>query len=51
MKSYGGDAESIAAKRAYAMLDLGDLDGQRIWRRVLAAVRALTTVTPGMKPN
>jgi hypothetical protein len=39
MKTYGDDGELIASKRGNAMLDLGDIDGQRVWRRVLAAVR------------
>jgi hypothetical protein len=26
----------IAAKRADAMLDLGDIECQRVWRRILA---------------
>jgi hypothetical protein len=51
LKTYGDAAELTAAKRGDAMLDLGDIDGQRVWRRVLAAVRELTTVTPGAKPN
>jgi hypothetical protein len=43
MKTYGDEAELIAATRADAMLDLGDIDGQRVWKRILAAVRFLTS--------
>ena len=43
MKTHGDDAELIAATRADAMLDLGDIDGQRVWKRVLAAIRFLTS--------
>jgi hypothetical protein len=39
LKTYGDEADLIAAKRADAMLDLSDNAGQRVWRRVLAAVQ------------
>ena len=42
IKSYGDEAELIAANRADAMLDQGDLEGQIVWKRILAAVRFLT---------
>ncbi len=38
VKHYGEDAALEAAQRADAMLEKGCLDGQRIWKRVLAAV-------------
>lgn len=43
VKTYSDEAELIAAKRADAMLDNGDIEGQRVWKRVLAAVRFLTS--------
>ena len=37
-----GDAAAFAASsRADALLDKGDIDGQRVWLRVLSAVRVL----------
>ena len=41
VKTYGDEAELIAAKRA-VMLDNVDIEGQGVWKRVLAAVRFLT---------
>ena len=42
VKHYGEDAALEAAQRADAMLEKGSVDGQRVWERVLAAVK----VTP-----
>ncbi len=36
-----------AAKRADAMLEAGDLDGNAVWNRVLRAVEELQRVEPG----
>jgi hypothetical protein len=42
VKEYGAEqAPLMAAKRADALLDLGDVDGQRVWRAVLRAVQEL----------
>lgn len=42
MKEYGAQqAPLMAAKRADALLDLGDVDGQRVWKGVLRAVQEL----------
>ena len=42
VKEYGLEqAPLIAAKRADALLDLGDMDGQRVWKNVLWAVQEL----------
>jgi hypothetical protein len=38
IREHGEDAALEAAQRADAMLEKGYLDGQRVWRRVLAAV-------------
>ncbi len=37
VKHYGEDAAIEAAQRADAMLEKGSLDGQRVWKRVMAA--------------
>jgi hypothetical protein len=42
VKEYGAEqAPLMAAKRADTLLDLGDIDGQRVWKEVLRAVREL----------
>lgn len=38
---YGEDAPIIAAQRIDALLDLGDLDGRLVWKRVAAAIDEL----------
>jgi hypothetical protein len=48
MKEYGVEqAPLMAAKRAEAMLELGDVDGQRMWKAVLRAVQELTRIERG----
>jgi hypothetical protein len=39
---YGDDAELAAAKRADEALDQGDVDGERLWKRIKSAVSELT---------
>jgi hypothetical protein len=54
VKKYGADlAPLMAAKRADAMLELGDVDGQRVWKTVLRAVLELTRTErgPGERVN
>jgi hypothetical protein len=41
VKHYGEDADLEAVQRADAMLEKGSLDGQRVWKRVLAAVKEI----------
>ncbi len=41
VKHCGEDAAIEAAQRADAMLEKGILDGQRVWKRVLAAVKEI----------
>ncbi len=41
IEQHGGNAVFEAAKNADAMLDKGDLDGQRIWKAILAAVEEI----------
>lgn len=43
---YGEDAPIEAAIRADAMLDRGDLDGQAVWKRIVAAIGELMAKTP-----
>ncbi len=41
IREHGEDAALEAAQRADAMLENGSLDGQRVWKRVLAAVKEI----------
>jgi hypothetical protein len=41
VKQHGEDAPNHAAMRADAMLEAGDLDGHRVWKRILRAVKEL----------
>ncbi len=46
VKHYGKDAALEAAQRADAMLEKGCLDGQRLWKRVLKAVKEIQRKEP-----
>ena len=41
IKQHGPDAPIHAAMRADELLDAGDLDGQAVWKRILAAMEEL----------
>ncbi len=41
IREHGKDATLEAAQRADAMLEKGCLDGLRVWKRVLAAVKEI----------
>jgi hypothetical protein len=41
IRQHGEDAALEAAKRADAMLANGDLEGQRVWKRVVRAVEEI----------
>jgi hypothetical protein len=50
VREYGPEqAPLMAAKRADALLGLGDADGQRVWKAILRAVQEL--VRHGRKPG
>lgn len=46
VKRHGADAAIVAAQRADELLAQGDVDGQRIWKRIVAAVRELQRTKP-----
>ncbi len=46
VKRHGAEATIHAAMRADAMLDKGDLDGQRVWMRILKATEELLNSRP-----
>ncbi len=47
MKQRGPDAPILAAMRADAMLEAGDMHGYAVWKRILRAVEELRRVEPG----
>ena len=47
IKRHGEDAEFEAGRLADAMLEKGDLEGQRVWKRVLKAIGELRRQEPG----
>lgn len=46
VKRHGDDAAIVAAQRADELMAQGDLDGQRIWKRILGAVHELQRTKP-----
>ena len=47
LKQYGNDGAWMhAAMRADELLEAGDMDGERVWIKVLEAVRELTDTKP-----
>ena len=46
IKQYGQDAPIHAAMRADATLEVGDLEGCAVWKRILRAVEELQRVEP-----
>jgi hypothetical protein len=46
LNQFGEYANLETARRTDEMLDRGDIDGQRIWRRVMAALEELSRQTP-----
>ena len=44
---HGQDADLFACKRADELLDAGDIEGQRVWLRIIEAVKELQNVEPG----
>lgn len=41
ISQYGSNAALETAQRADALMEKGDIEGQRVWRRILAAVNEL----------
>ena len=46
IRVHGEDADLEAAQRADAMLEKGAIDGQRVWKRVLAVVKEIQRQEP-----
>lgn len=47
IRRHGVDAELEAARLADLKLDRGDVDGQRVWRRIIRAIEALRAPPSG----
>jgi len=47
IKSYGEDARLIAAQRADALLDKGDMEGFYAWKRIANALASLERLEIG----
>ena len=47
MKQYGADAPIEAARMIDRMLELGDCEGQVLWRRILNAIEVLQAPPTG----
>ena len=46
IREHGENAALDAARRADSMLDNGDIEGKRVWLRILAAVKELLRESP-----
>lgn len=46
IRQYGDAATFHAAQRADELLEVGDVEGQRTWLRILIAIRDLETIEP-----
>ena len=46
IREHGDEADLEAAQHADAMLEKGAIDGQRVWKRVLAAVKEIQREEP-----
>ncbi len=47
IEGYGDGAATEAAMRADEFLDQGNLDGQRLWMRIMQAIEELQRERPG----
>lgn len=43
---HGLDADLYACKRADELLDAGDIDGQRVWLRIVKALQEMLNTKP-----
>jgi|AP95_1055475.scaffolds.fasta_scaffold11117_3 hypothetical protein len=46
LREHGEDAVIEAALQADALLDAGDMEGERVWLRVIKAIKALSSTNP-----
>ena len=46
IREHGEEADLVAAERADSFLEAGDMDGSRVWKRVLASVKEIRREEP-----
>ncbi len=46
IREHGAEADLEAAQRADALLERGAIDGQRVWKRVLRAIKEIQRQEP-----
>ena len=46
IEQHGDDAPIHAGMRADELLDAGDMDGQAVWKKILAAIEELQSKEP-----
>ena len=46
LREHGEDAVIQAAMRADALLEAGDMEGQRVWLRIIEVIKALSSTSP-----
>ena len=46
LKHYGDNAVAESARRVDELAQAGDYHGEAVWRRIIDAIRQLTTTTP-----
>lgn len=51
VQQHGNEAELVAAARADALLDEGDIEGETVWLRIIDAIRVLNAETPASLPD
>jgi hypothetical protein len=49
IKSHGADAAMEAARMVDRMLELGDLEGRDLWRRIRCAIEVLQAPADGIR--
>ncbi len=46
IKQHSHDAQLVAIKRATEMLNVGDVDGHAVWKRIVDAIKDMERETP-----
>lgn len=46
IKEHGEAADFVASTKADEMLEIGDVDGQRVWMKILSAIKELQNTVP-----
>ncbi len=51
IQQWGNTADFEAYRRAAELFDVSNLEGQRVWHRIIEAINALQTTQPGETRN